>query len=319
MKYFSSILYKNSNRTPYFDTLKFLSILLVCFTHFIDKFNNSYFLYWKEFPTKIFIQGITGKLGVAIFAVISGFLSFKKSKQSILLYSIKRYCYFFFIELLVNIILCSEKNISFVNALLDALKIGNSVFPTFWFMRDFLFASFLSFYFAKKDLSIYIKIVIIIIFHTLNLTWIAICLYGSLIHEIQSYKIFSYLKYRILLIILFYFAIQRPETNFTYILDGIFALIVICVVQNSINLRQVLQNKYLSFFGKRTMAILVIHPVVYDKIGIFLFKYFPSNGFCFFSIFFVLMIIICILSLPLDYIFSSYYSLIKKLLNKLEI
>lgn len=93
---------KKEGRIGYIDTMKLFAIFIVFVTHFINRFDDSYFELWHQGPTSWILNGVTGKFGVAVFSVALGYFAFRSREQNISRYVIKRYIYFVILNFLNN-------------------------------------------------------------------------------------------------------------------------------------------------------------------------------------------------------------------------
>lgn len=293
------------------DTIKFLAVFLVYTTHFLSHFHPEYFKYWTTFPTKAFLCGITGKLGVAFFGVLLGHFGYIGGrKRSLTAYSLKRYGYFVFVGLFINTLYCVWLKIPLTSVVSESLRIGSDLFPTYWCMRDFLFASIIACYIGKDHWNFEKKIFLILLLFMVGQVWVPICLFGTLIPDLVEKAYFKDEPFRLVLLIVSFFSIQRAESLLTYILDGFFAIIVICIVENSDKAKRVLSNKVTASLGKRTMAIFVIHPLTYCVIGQWLFDHFlRDSGLEFVLAWGICFLVICALSYPITSFFNLYNKL----------
>ncbi|MCI6227188.1 MAG: hypothetical protein PUD70_04165 [Firmicutes bacterium] len=298
-------------RNTELDTIKLFAALLVYTTHFISHFQPEYFKYWITFPTKAVLCGITGKLGVAFFGVLLGYFAYiGESKRSLIAYTLKRYGYFVFVGLFVNTLYCVWLKRPLFSAVPESLRIGADLFPGYWCMQEFLFASIIACYIKRDNWSFEKKAFLILLLFLIGQVWVPICLLGTLLPELVESAYFKNKPFRLLLLIISFFSIQRPENTLTYILDGFFAVIVICIVENSEKAKKVLSNKVTASLGKRSMAIYVIHTLTYSIVGQRLFDHFlRDSGFEFVLGWGICFLIICALSYPLTSFFNLYNKL----------
>ena len=298
------------------DTVKFFAILVIYTSHFVDTFCPDKAYLWHTMPTSIILSGITGKLGVAIFGVLLGYFAYIANKRLTLLeYSINRYGYFVFVGLFINIIYCTYFKMPFSNIMEVSLTVSNDIFPTYWCMRDFLFASIFCYYIGISNFKFNDRVIVILILFAIGQVWIPICMLGVLIPELKEHAL---LKNRMMSCIFFlvsFWIIKRPENSLTYILDGLFAVIMLCIIENNLYLRKVLSNNVTASLGRRTMAIFVIHPITYSIVGEYLFAHYNLSVKVIWLLCFV---IICILSYPVTYIFGFYSKCVTLLYKNLR-
>lgn len=300
----------NATRCMEFDCLKFVAMFIVYSTHFIAFFNKSYFRLWHTGPSSIILGGVSGKLGVVIFGVILGFFAYRggrKGTVSLIEYSLKRYGYFVWVGLLINIVWCIWQDKSFDQLLRVSFCVGKDIFLTYWCMRDFLFASIFAYYLGSINAGSGTKLVAILLLFLAGQLWIPICIMGTLIPDLMRSKVWNNKVLALLLFLLFFYLIKQRECALTFILDGIFTVVMICIIENSIFLRRCMSNKLIASLGARTMAIFVIHPILYMVIGNCLFgSVFDKTGIGFVFVWIFCWVVICVVSYPVTYIFNLY-------------
>lgn len=269
-------------RTRYFDTIKLLAIFVVFITHFVASFNEDYFCYWKEPPTSYLLWGVSGKFGVVIFSVILGYFAYRSSEKSIAKYTIKRYVYFVICGLFINSVylICArtgyiDANISIRHLIKTSLLLGSDIYPTFWCIQPFMLASFISkvngrFLADKRWGIIVIAAEIAALIKTGHL-WAGICLMGNLVYILENDKyvlrLISHRIVRIAVYLIFFFAIKRSSSDLTYIIDGAVCSMVLIALKNSTMLTGLLNNEAMASAGRNTMAIYLIHNILYEAIG----------------------------------------------------
>lgn len=303
------------------DTLKFFAIFLVFTTHFISFWNYGvYSKMYIETPTKYLFLGLTGKLGVAILAVLCGYFSYTgDTNKSFLYYTIKRYGYFFFCGLFINTIYGIINHDSIFYIIKVSLKLGSEIFPTYWCMREFFVASVISYFFRKNNAKIIDIIIFIILCYYMGFLWVAIALMGALAPNILKRK---YLN-KWVKVVLFVFSsllIWQDESITTYIFDGVFTLVLLLIIENSNNLINILSYRITSSLGANSMAIFIIHPLIYTYVGKMLFgNYLSTGGMHLFVGYIICFLITCILSFPLTKFLSLYNQLFDFAYNKLNL
>ena len=269
----------NKTRIRYLDTLKLLAIFIVFATHFINRFNEDYFQLWHKAPTSWVLNGVTGKLGVAIFAVILGYFAYRSKEPDVTKYVIKRYIYFFLCGLFINSIYAAfgsagifDDTYSVKEVLTVSLTLGAGIFRTFWCIRPFFIASILSKLNGKAGAGPFTVLVeMLIMFQIMGDVWVSICLMGNLVAIAMSNEkfmsIFRHVWVRWPVYLAVFFLIKRPESWQTYLIDGICASLMILALSESRWLRKVLDWEPLAVQGKNTMAMYLVHVVVYRLAG----------------------------------------------------
>lgn len=314
--------FKNE-RDSVLDTFKFLAMFIIYTTHFIAKYNREVFRIWREYPTALLLRGVTGKFGVAIFAVILGYLAYKggnHSKKSLLIYGTKRYLYFFICALFINTVYTIWKGKSLGELFWATIKIDSSIFSTYWCIQSFFIASVLAYMIGKYEMDIPEILCIIILCAAMGYLWSAICLFGVLYPFLLNSKLFNNSYGNIIWFLIAFILIKRSESTITYIIDGICALIFIIFVEKTDIARKIFSNKATAYLGKNSMSIFLIHPFVYANLGKLLFSYlqFPYKV-NFVLVWFVCFVVICIVAVPLNFILNTIFKTISSPLEKLLI
>lgn len=269
----------NKTRIRYLDTLKLLAIFIVFVTHFINRFNDSYVSLWHDAPTSWVLNGVTGKFGVAIFAVILGYFAYKSKEPNVTKYVIKRYIYFFLCGLFINSIYTAFGNAGIFDdphtvkeVIIESLTLGAGIFRTFWCIKPFFIASILSKLNGKAGAGpLTVAVEMLIMFRLSGDVWISICLMGNLVAIAMSNEkfmsIFSHVWVRWPVYLAVFFLVKRPESWQTYVIDGICASLSILAFSESKRVRKVLDWEPLAAQGKNTMAMYLVHVVVYRLAG----------------------------------------------------
>ena len=269
-------------RTRYFDTIKLLAIFVVFLTHFVASFNEAYFRYWKELPTAILLKGVSGKFGVVIFSVILGYFAFRSSEKSIAKYTIKRYVYFVLCGLFINsVYLIAARtgyisgNASITHMIRTSLLLSDDIYATFWCIQPFMLASFISKINGKfltgKSWGVLIIAAEIAALIKFGQLWVGICLMGNIVYILENDKtvlrLISHRIVRIAIYLIFFFAIKRSSSELTFIIDGTVCAMVLIALNKSTVLTKMLNNKSMASAGRNTMAIYLIHNIIYESIG----------------------------------------------------
>ncbi len=320
-----------NDRERYLDTIKLLAAFWVYTTHFIATFNSDLFRYWSNKPTYYLLGGVTGKLAVAMFAVVLGYLASASGKRNKKNYIIKRYMYFviagFFINMCYLLLVhCGiyDMQIGLKDVLFNSFTIGSDIYVTFWCMRDFLLGSIICWLNGKYKVSAIDVLIEILIFCMVGKVWIAISLMGlflALIKETKTVKVvFGKSLYRCMWIIGCWCVIKRPEGTLAYFIDGIACVIIILVVMYSKYPKKLLDNKVMSHIGKNVMEIFLIHVIVYKNIGKTLFESLGdiSYRYRFILVFILCFICIVILSYPVKWILDVCNRCVGRMVDNLD-
>lgn len=301
----------NKTRIRYLDTLKLLAIFIVFATHFINRFNEEYFRLWHKAPTTWVLNGVTGKLGVAIFAVILGYFAYRSKESNVTKYVIKRYIYFLLCALFINSIYAAlgsagifDDTYTLKEVLTVSFTLGAGIFRTFWCIRPFFIASILSKLNGKAGAGPFAVLVeMLIMFRIMGDVWVSICLMGNLVAIAMSNEKFMsvfrhiWIRWPVYLAVLF--LIKRPESWQTYLIDGICASLMILALSESRYIRKVLDWEPLAAQGKNTMAMYLVHVVVYRLVGSAAGLGSDSSAAMFIIIMIVSWALVVVLSFPL--------------------
>lgn len=271
-------------RKLYFDTIKLFAIFVVFTTHFVATFNEDYFRFWTDLPTAFFLKGVSGKFGVAVFSVILGYFAFRSSEKNIAKYTIKRYVYFVLCGLFINAVYAlyaaarHDDPVTLYRLIRTSVLLGSSIYPTFWCIRPFMAGSFVSrinrFVHdkVKKDaLTVALVVAEAAVLIYLKEIWIAICIMGNAVPVLEDnekvQKIISSRAVRMVIYLAAFCAIKRSGSDLTYLIDGVSAAFVLIALSRSTHLTQLLNNRHLASAGRNTMAIYLIHNLLYETIG----------------------------------------------------
>ena len=319
----------NKTRIRYLDTLKLLAIFVVFATHFINRFNEDYFQLWHQAPTSWVLNGVTGKLGVAIFAVILGYFAYKSKEPNVTKYVIKRYIYFLLCALFINSIYSALGNAgvfddthSVREVITVSLTLGAGIFRTFWCIRPFFIASILSKLNGKAKAGPFTVLVeMLIMFQIMDDVWVSICLMGNLVAIAMSSEkfmsVFRHVWVRWPVYLAVFFLIKRPESWQTYLIDGICASLAILALSESRYIRKVLDWEPLAAQGKNTMAMYLVHVVVYRLAGAAAGLGSDSPAVMFIVIMIVSWALIAALSFPLTRLLDALTKLCMKPVEKI--
>ncbi len=322
------------HRVPYFDTLRFLSCILVYSTHFIAHFDSGLFRYMRTFPTSLVLRGMSGKLGVAMFAVILGWFAGQagqKGKRT-LPYIVSRYLYFFASGLVINLLYCLVGNLglmkaetSLIQVLVSSLTIGSEIFDTFWCMRPFFIGSILCFLNTRYRLHPILVLAEIAALIWFGQTWIAICLFGEaalLLDEQDWAKRWLDNRWvRLALLLIAFILIKRSESVVTYLIDGACSAAVVLAVGHSRMLQNVLDWRRLTPVTQRYMGVFLIHCLTYNLLGAILYDLVDvlPHAVQFFSVWGICLVVIVLLSFPMNAVVKRISDVLFGLISRLPI
>lgn len=316
------------NRVKYFDSLRFMAIFLVYLVHFIDYFHPEYFSFWSVLPYSLLLEGVSGKLGVALFGVLLGYFAYLSKEDHAGRYILKRYAFFVISALVINSLYAISAfiqgdKLSIVGVLVESFTLDDDIFPTYWCIPVFFVASILSYLNGKAKVPALCILLEIAIFYKLQNIWLAVCLMGNLVARYQLEPCADVLKNRIIRIVLWvvlFFAIKRPECNTTYMIDGMCCTLMIMLVMRGNLVRKILSWDWLACIGQQGMAIYILHPICYVTFGPILFRWlrFLPYGWQFAAVLVLCFGVIVLMSFPTMKLINSATGCAGKWIIKLE-
>ena len=256
-------------------------MLMVVIPHFIVAFCPEYAIVWQTHS--LFLKGISGKHGVAIFCVLIGYFSSRKSYSNIPTYLIRRYLQFAINMALVLVVyscvdsaLLHLQFVGFVkqlmNAVLESLLFNCGMNPTLWCVKDMFYGSIICFvlgnYFEMEDKRKQLGVVMgIALFMFFANVWIAICILGVALRLFESFEI----KGRTKLIVCLLFAVAIPllyrhgESHKTYMMQGISCcmFMYVCMCVSALEFVKKLPGlKVLPFLGNISFYVFLWHTPI---------------------------------------------------------
>jgi peptidoglycan/LPS O-acetylase OafA/YrhL len=290
-----------SYHLPWIDTLKFFAAFWILFSHFISGYFQEYLKYFRqEGIVLFFLDGITGKLCVALFCIFLGFFAFEKHKKTPFVeYAVTRYLQFVKYIFITNALRVIYVVIAYyiLQTYLDKIQIffvdgqinwvllfqtffSNTFFfkseliATYWCLPAFFIGSFIVYalgticsrkrYTTTKQVTIVLGVYLICI--CAGQVWIANCILGGLLRIIYKANP-QILKKWYILILLFglMLCLYRwlGESYVTYIAYGWACLIFVLICNNIDFIKRILSVKFLSVFcGKISFELFLVHPLV---------------------------------------------------------
>ena len=320
------------SRKLYFDTIKLFAIFVVFTTHFVATFNEDYFRFWTDLPTAFFLKGVSGKFGVAVFSVILGYFAFRSSEKNIAKYTIKRYVYFVLCGLFINAVYAlyavawHDDPVTLYRLIRTSVLLGSSIYPTFWCIRPFMAGSFVSRLnrlvhdrMKKDSLTVALVIAEAAVFIYLKQIWIAICIMGNAVPVLEDNetvrKIISSRAVRIIIYLAAFCAIKRSGSDITYLIDGFSSAFVLLALSRSTQITRILNNRALASAGRNTMAIYLIHNLLYETIGGYIVS---DSAFVptFLAAFVISWVVIVLLSYPVTSLLNGANRLCGGIIDK---
>lgn len=312
-------------RFDYMDGLKFFAALWIFAVHFISSDVPSLLGLWSGF----LLRGVSGKLAVAILAVILGYLAYDKGTKSDKLGEIilKRYVQFVVMGIIINIFGAANKGYNFtqpmtyISIVATSLTLGKQLASIFWCMQAFFFASVISYIAGKYKMSEFPIILLIGTFYLTGNVWVSVCLMGNLLCRFTNFeafpkreKILSNPLTQIILFVIAFFAIKRSESDLTYFIDGICCMLILFIFAANKTLRKIFGCKVLAYLGKQSMGIFLLHPFIYPSVSNFVYSHFPNLPVIHLFAFIASLIIVVLLSVIVVFIIGKASQLINKIL-----
>lgn len=308
-------------RERYIDSLKYFSILLVMLIHFFSFFDHPLPEFWSNYPYNLFLFGLGGKLGVSIFAVITGYFACRSGKKRDPFdYIIKRYIYFVIADFFISSIyyftnihgVRTENNFFLVIG--QSLMLGELVAGEFWFARAFFMGSILCLFLGKFNVRIPILIVIVLALVSLDMeytaTYVANCVLGCIVNELfeKDYKILSNKAFQLVLFVLVYVLVKRNNSNISYFIWGLCGLFLMILAKYNTIFNRLCDSSVLSYFGRKTMTILMIHiPCLYLVDSILKAK---ENNVSLLLVGIIWFVIVHAMAIPLDFLLNQIVKLV---------
>lgn len=246
-----------------FDLIKLYSMLMVITHHFMVEY-----LKYESIPLKI----VNGKFGVQLFAVILGIFAYKsgnKNKEDSLHYAVRRYSYFLICEFVINsLYYCfningSRMRMSFGYVIGQSLILGDDIFPTIWFAKEFLVGSVLCFLIGKKDFGKKDVLIAAACLGIISEPFVGTCVMGCLAEMLidEDRILFNNRLSCICVILISLFVrIILSKSSLTYFIFGICSTLEIIAIKKSRLFSNIPFQRIISYLGSITMPMLLIHP-----------------------------------------------------------
>lgn len=317
-------------REKMYDAIKYLAIFLVMIDHFLFDAGYSLKNYWHVYPYNLFLYGVGGKLGVGIFAVISGYFAYKAGrKQPFMLYVLKRYFYFVICGFIANCFYYALNYTDIRNSASFGLVIGQAVFldclifTTFWFARSFfagsIFAFILGKYKIRQPETIFLIIVLVYLADDYTAIYIADCLLGCALYNVLE-KDYDLLKKQIVHLLIFiaiFFLMKRDSDDMAYFIWGICGFLLILLVKYNKIFHKIFDNRFMAFYGQRTMALLILHNPFTYYIGLVITGRTGFGLLLYFAAWFAAVHLVAIpLNLLINYIIKTVNNVLDQVYEK---
>lgn len=287
---------------------------MVFTTHFLAEFAPDWLTPWREGHL---LYGVSGKLAVSLFFVMTGFFAMKAKAENAWQYITKRYFRFlipvFVIEAAVFCMMAGFKLLE-VDAWLPANMTGKYINAYHTDYRLFLWDIFLLdgrvvlTYWC--NIMLFLGPVIVMLLHGLyertgtkagNASWIkaaaffgvpafiaylmgyvwySICMIGALLYLLvrKERKVFRKWGTRAILMATLYFCIKTPETNAGYLCKGAASACLLLLIFNSRKAQAMLGNRFCKSLSGYSLEIYLLHMPVNLMVISFVFGFLENVG-----------------------------------------
>lgn len=268
-------------RVGWIEVLRAVAMLMVVVPHFIASFCPEVFVYWQTHS--LFLKGISGKHGVAIFCVLLGYFSSKYSSASFPTYCVRRYLQFAINICIVLLpfsvitsilsraqILVALKDL--LNAVLESVLFGSSLNPTLWCVRSMFFGSLICFVLGnyckmenkRKEMAFIFVVCFFLYFVDM---WLAMCVLGAGLRVCMEIKVSD--RWKLVLCILFVVAIpflyRHEESRKTIMMQGLSCCLFMYVcdsVSSTTFKKSKLKLHLLPFVGSISFYLFLWHTPI---------------------------------------------------------
>ena len=281
------------------EILRLGAIFLVVITHYIAAFCPEMFSFWH---THWWMNGFTGKLGVAMFFVLAGYFASKPSSRSLSEYSVRRYLQFVLNIMVVLVLfvvaLALGRHYSFITtchnilrAMYSAIILDTTICNTFWCMREFLLGSILCYILGNTSsyisththtgaaMVVFFDIIFCFLLWKLWSVWIAICALGWCVRKLDEANLSRPFKLPMigLFLIMIPLLYRHPESDLTYMAQGVACAMLLYVLNQACLSYRKFRKNYTSFevsclvcltslLDGFAFALFLVHSLVFDFI-----------------------------------------------------
>lgn len=268
-------------RIVWIEALRAIAMLMVVIPHFIAAFCPEAFVVWQTHS--LFLKGVNGKHGVAIFCVLIGYFSSQKSGQSVPTYLIRRYmqfainiCIVLLVFSVTSSILSKAGIASFVksiaNSIIEAALFKSSLNPTLWCVREMFFGSLICFILGNycrtgnKCFDLTFVLLMGLFLYFVNV-WIAISALGACLRVFSEIEVAK--SKRWMLCVLFVLAIpflyRRGESNSSFMFQGLSCCFFMYVCMSFFSMERFKgwpKWSFLAFLGNISFYVFLWHTPV---------------------------------------------------------
>ena len=322
-------------RITYFDTYRFIAAMLIFLTHFIYKFSRVSFRYFHMMPQAIIMDGVNGKLGVSMLCVILGYFAYKKgekSKDSLIVLSLKRYLYFAVMAVAYYVIAfgIGWRHIDggfwhTVKVLAKAtVLLSDKYNGLFWTLIPMLIGSMICYVLGRGRMRTDGVLVMSCALLLMKDPWVFNCVLGCLAAVWQDSelvkKAMSHWYTRLAAIVITFAPIRYHECFRVYVLQGVFCVAVLVVTMNSDRLAKVMGAPFWTKFNRSYFSLYIFHSLLYHHLGKKLMYMEGAMPYKlrFVLVFLLITLIVIVLHKPLDIAVNFVTKRIYRVLEKAD-
>lgn len=277
-------------RIGWIEALRAVALLMVVIPHFIAAFCPEAFRAWDTYSWAL--KGISGKHGVAIFCVLIGYFSSRKSEKSLPTYAIQRYLQFsinVFIVLICGLLVFykswSALGYGVLSVIKEALLFRDGLVPTFWCIMAMFEGSIICFLLGNycrmenRRLEFALMIIVCFFLRYVNI-WLSICVMGAALRFFQEIKLQKKVKVAICVVSVCVIPLlyRHPESTWTYFMQGCSCCLLLYVCSCISQLRWFKDKRgliVLPFIGNisfymflwHTPVNMVLHSIHYENLN----------------------------------------------------
>ena len=308
----------SKNRIGYFDTLRFFAAGIIFATHYIAAFSPDSFHYFHILPFSIILDGISGKLGVAMLCVILGYFAYRKgacSSKPLVLMIADRYLFFVLTELAFFLLgavvrygtLKPDGWWLLRTALKESFSLGSRYYAVLWSLRPMLFGSVIAYILGRLKAPLWMCAAAAVIPACFDRVWLASCILGAVLYRLGNAErlegILGKKSVRAVIFLSTFLLIRQGgrESSVIYLLDALFSAALCLVIMKSPWLQKKLEPRRWKSVARTYFGIYLLHPMILETLGFRLLNswlgiVFPVR---FLLVFLLLSAIIILLAIPL--------------------
>jgi len=309
--------------------------MLIFLTHFIYRFSRVSFRYFHMMPYAIIMDGVNGKLGVSMLCVILGYFAYKKgekSKDSLIILSLKRYLYFVVMAVAYYVIAFGigwrHLDASFWHTVRvlgrASILLTDDYNGLFWTLIPMLIGSMICYVMGRAHMQTDGLIVMSLSILLIQDVWVFNCVLGCFAAVWQDNKLvkkaMSHWYYRLAALVVTFAPIRYHECFRVYVFQGIFCVAVLIVTMNSDKLAKFMGAPIWSKFNRSYFSLYIFHSLLYHHLGDQLMYMEGSMPYKvrFILVFLLITLIVIVLSKPLDAVVRFITQRIYKVLEKID-